>query len=253
MELRKSIQKYAKDVLILQYTKGVLKRFYWFIPAFLLDPFDIIERWFGIEVETSVWLGWVLLFIGYSIASFLTYRELRKDKMISDNRVKKLIDAKPSISVFCETYYGNLSIVNDGNMADFRAKAQRIEEGEPIGDEWFVKWKDSLKIDQTIYKGDSHTLEVASCEWIYGMKEGIQAKIPFFRFYKVPQSAIDVDTGKLIIQHHDLSKRFTVVEIEIRIFSQPNLHSPFRRRYLIKLIKDEDTVSIEEIPNGSKW
>lgn len=171
----------------------------------------------------------------------------------AEKRIRELIESKPSISVSYKTNYdGNLSIVNDGNTANFRAKAQQIKEGEPIGDEWFIKWKDSLVIDQTIYKGDSHTLEVASCEWIYVMEEGNQVGKPFFRFYKVPQSAIDIDTGERIIQHHNLPRRDTLVEIAIRIFSQPDLHLPFERRYLVKLIGDEDTVFIEEIPNGDK-
>ncbi len=169
--------------------------------------------------------------------------------VLQRNETRKLVkqQAENKIIVSCETYYGNLRIANNVNTADFRAKAQRIEEGEPVWQDWFIKWKDSLEIDTKIFKGDYCTLEVASCESMYGMKNGVQSRRPYIRFYKVPQLVFDEDTGERIIEHNDLLPRITSVEVEITIFSQPDLGSPFKKRYLVKLLPDEDTVSIEEI------
>jgi len=227
-------------------TKGILKRIYWLVPALFTDPFDLAERWFKVTIEPPQYLVWVLIAIGFVIASILTYHELRTQKVNLDEQVKNLIDVRPSISVSCETNYGNLRVVNNGNKADFRAKAQLIEGKQPVGEAWFIKWKSSLEIDQTIYKGESHILEVASCEWRIATAD-IRAK-PFIRFLKGNRE-VDVETGQQIcIYDRDLSPKYQSVQIEVRIFSAPAMYSPFKQRYLLKLVPDNDTVSIEEIP-----
>jgi len=60
---------------------GVLRRFYWWVPAILLDPFDFYERYlrphFGWDIDMpSEWFP-VVLAGGMIWAAFLTYHELR--------------------------------------------------------------------------------------------------------------------------------------------------------------------------------
>src|SRR4030043_1730793 len=57
---------------------GILKKIYWLLPSLLSDPFDIAERWFGINNYAPQWLFWVLIGLGLFIASFLTYNDLKK-------------------------------------------------------------------------------------------------------------------------------------------------------------------------------
>lgn len=229
-------------------TKGILKRIYWLIPVLFLDPFDFAERWFNVTYEAPQWLMWVLVAIGFAIAITLTYHELRTQKVNVDRQVENLIDARPSISVSCETCYGNLHVVNNGNIANFRAKAKQIEEEQPIGEDWFIKWGNSLEIDQTIYKGESHILEVASCEWkTRYTQDGSPIREPFIRFPRGNRQE-DMETGQQIfVYDRDLSPRYKSIQIEVSIFSTPAMRSPFKQRYLLKLIPDDDTVSIEEV------
>ena len=57
---------------------GILKRIYWLIPSILSDPFDIAERWFGVIYTAPPNTFWVLLFIGFFIAAFLTYNDIKR-------------------------------------------------------------------------------------------------------------------------------------------------------------------------------
>lgn len=198
--------------------------------------------------EAPQWLMWVLIVIGFAIAITLTYHELRTQKLNVDQQVDKLLNAKPSISVSLETNYGNLRVVNNGNIADFRATAQQIEKGQPIGEDWFIKWENSLEIDQKIYKGESYILEVASCEWETRFILDSPQRVPFIRFPRGNRRE-DMETGQQIfVYHRDLSSRYKSIQVEVSIFSTPAMRSPFKRRYLLKLIPDDDTVSIEEAP-----
>ena len=52
---------------------GILARIYWLIPSLLSDPFDIAERWFGVNYIAPPNMFWILLLVGFFIASFLTY------------------------------------------------------------------------------------------------------------------------------------------------------------------------------------
>jgi hypothetical protein len=79
---------------------GIFKRVYTLLPAFLSDPYDILERWFGLTIEAPNWLSWLLLSLGLLVSASLAYHEVRmrsvgleldlarKDKLISaPNRV----------------------------------------------------------------------------------------------------------------------------------------------------------------------
>ena len=57
---------------------GILKRIPWLLPSLLSDPFDIAERWLGMNYNAPHWLFWVLLGIGYFIAAFLTYNDVKR-------------------------------------------------------------------------------------------------------------------------------------------------------------------------------
>lgn len=57
---------------------GILKRIYWLIPSIASGPFDIAERWFGMNYTAPPYTFWALLLIGLFIASFLTYYDLKR-------------------------------------------------------------------------------------------------------------------------------------------------------------------------------
>jgi len=59
---------------------GTIKRIYWLLPSLLTDPFDFAERWLKVNYTAPSYMFWILLFIGYLIASVLTYHELREQK-----------------------------------------------------------------------------------------------------------------------------------------------------------------------------
>lgn len=55
---------------------GIIKRFYFLIPSLFTDPFDFMERWFGIVYTPPPYLFWVLLGLGVFIAGLFAYHEL---------------------------------------------------------------------------------------------------------------------------------------------------------------------------------
>ena len=59
------------------FVSGVLRRLYWILPSFLVDPFDIAAK-FGVSYEPPQWLFWVLLLLGFSWATFLTYYDVKQ-------------------------------------------------------------------------------------------------------------------------------------------------------------------------------
>ena len=63
------------------FLRGIFKRIYWILPTLLLDPFDLLERLWGISYEVPQWAIWTLFAIGWLIASLLTYHELRMQKV----------------------------------------------------------------------------------------------------------------------------------------------------------------------------
>jgi hypothetical protein len=65
---------------------GILKRIYWLLPLLLSDPFDILDKW-GIKVVLPSLLVWILTGLGFFIACFLTYHELR----LQSNKYQKEI------------------------------------------------------------------------------------------------------------------------------------------------------------------
>ena len=57
---------------------GILKKIYWLLPSLLLDPFDMFQRWCGVNYAPPVWLFWLLLGLGLFIAAFLTYNDVKR-------------------------------------------------------------------------------------------------------------------------------------------------------------------------------
>lgn len=60
------------------FTLGILKRIYFLLPSLSSDPFDIAERWFGMNYNAPQWLFWVLLGGGLFFAAFLTYYDVKR-------------------------------------------------------------------------------------------------------------------------------------------------------------------------------
>ena len=233
---------------------GIIKRYYYWLPFVLLDIFDLWERYiqpclsylFGKDIGMPP--TWIFIVIPVVWAGILTYHELRKAKVDAEHKIKDILDTKPSITVDCETERGYLQVCNNGEKAVFTAKAQRIDDdGEPMGDDWLIKWKGSGQIEQTIYKGDTQILEVASCEWLtkFG-RYGFSSREPFIRFHSKESMTYKLDP-RITLRENDLPPKVNKVKIEVKIFSSPSLLEPFQKIYSIKLVKEEDTVYIEEI------
>jgi len=75
---------------------GVVKRLYWLVPSLFTDPFDLLERWFGMNYQPAEWLFWLLLSFGLLIAIALTYHELRMQtaKLAQERKVKSSITSQ---------------------------------------------------------------------------------------------------------------------------------------------------------------
>lgn len=59
------------------FTWGILKRFYWMLPTFLVDPFDVLSTLFGVEYNPPTWIVWALFSLGLFLAASLAYHEIR--------------------------------------------------------------------------------------------------------------------------------------------------------------------------------
>src|SRR3990167_3152452 len=65
---------------------GIVRRFYFWVFAFVLEPWDLVERFIPmgtrqalrqlIGVDVPQWLFWAWLGIGVAVAVFMTYHEL---------------------------------------------------------------------------------------------------------------------------------------------------------------------------------
>lgn len=77
-----------------EFTLGVAKRIYWILPALVLDPFDLAERFFKVNYEVPQPLSWILFGIGLFIASYLTHHALSKNTSFGENEVR-LIGGAP--------------------------------------------------------------------------------------------------------------------------------------------------------------
>ena len=224
---------------------GNIKRWYYLLPALCTDPFDFAERWFKVTYESPQYLVWVLVAIGFAIASIATYHELRTQKL----KAESLLNAKPAITVLPEAD-GCLRVENNGGEGRFRAKAQMLWEGHPEESQWFIKWGNSLEIEQIIHKGDNAILEVASYESEIVYTNDRPRRIrPFISIPSGRRVVSREGTQEIQIFDRNLSPKDKSIRIEVRIFSTPEMFSPFKQRYLIKLTPDDDTVSIEEVLN----
>jgi len=81
------------DILksVLLFVCGTLKRIQWYLPPLLLDPFDAVERLFGINYPVPQWLAWALFGMGWFMAFVMTYHEMRLQKISLE---KQLIEVK---------------------------------------------------------------------------------------------------------------------------------------------------------------
>jgi len=63
-----------------------IKHLYWLIPALFTDPFDFLERWFGVTFELPKYVFPTLLVVGLGLAIWLTYRELKQKESVKEKR-----------------------------------------------------------------------------------------------------------------------------------------------------------------------
>ena len=56
---------------------GVVRRFWWMLPAALVDPFDLLNLFWGISYRPNVWVVWPVFSAGLFVAGLLTFHDLR--------------------------------------------------------------------------------------------------------------------------------------------------------------------------------
>lgn len=56
---------------------GVLKRAWAFLPALVLDPFDVVAKLTNDEIDTPMWVTWTLFMVASFVAVYLTYHDAR--------------------------------------------------------------------------------------------------------------------------------------------------------------------------------
>jgi hypothetical protein len=61
---------------------GVIKRFYFWLPTFLLDPFDLAERYLRVSYFPPAFMAWGLFGLGLFLAVAETYREIWQKQTI---------------------------------------------------------------------------------------------------------------------------------------------------------------------------
>jgi len=66
--------EYCRSFIL--FCQGVLKRIYWLIPAFVTDPFDVLDR-LGVYMNVPPAISWSLVVLGFLVAIILTYHEQR--------------------------------------------------------------------------------------------------------------------------------------------------------------------------------
>jgi hypothetical protein len=57
--------------------KGIFVRIYWLLPALILDPFDLIEKWTRFRYNPPIWIVWLITMIGLVVAVTRTYHAMR--------------------------------------------------------------------------------------------------------------------------------------------------------------------------------
>jgi hypothetical protein len=76
----------------LSFLWGITKRIYWLLPSLLSDPFDITERWFGLNYDAPPYLVWILIGLGLFIAALLEYHNIRKKTIQTpENWIEKYV------------------------------------------------------------------------------------------------------------------------------------------------------------------
>ncbi|MBI4283123.1 MAG: hypothetical protein HY663_01475 [Chloroflexi bacterium] len=71
---------------------GTIKRVQWYLPPLLLDPFDVVERLWGVSYPIPQWVAWALFGLGWFVAIVVTYHELRMQKIVLERRLEQEID-----------------------------------------------------------------------------------------------------------------------------------------------------------------
>lgn len=152
---------------------GILKRIWLLLPAFISDPLDIAER-LGMSYDFPQWISWFLLGLGIIVAIFLTYHDLRQQKLALEKQLneKTKIRRKPVLkaeTVF-EAHHGKfgqtcgLRILNDSVEEAHDCKARLIELAffEPMQGLSLDRWplNQELQMDKTIRANSTANLDV---------------------------------------------------------------------------------------------
>ena len=191
------------------------------------------------EYNPPLWVWILIVGIGLLIAVFLAFHRIREE-------LDKLKDTLPSITVTSdpEGSWVRLNVQNHGGEAEFRAKAQIVQNGKPSEISWPLQWHGSLEQIQRIFKNDHHVLNIANRGWQYG-HSGQEGK-PTIVFFTAKQS-LGITSGEEQFSDEFSVSDVTTVELEVTITSYPELRLPFKQRYIIKLTEDSITLESPHI------
>lgn len=231
----------AKDriqVSLTEYIKS-LGRWGWVVlVGILAGVYGLASSIWDVPLIIPSWLWILLLFVGLTIVPFIPFHKLRLEKLRVEEKLEAFENSLPSIIVTLYSTHNcvQLCVANNGAAAEFMAKAEKVEAGQLSGISWPINWDGSSSEKQSIFKGSSHILNIASR--VIGGYVGPGSDVPFVRFHSSKQS-LGIEMGKeTYTDHIDLPRGESLAEIQVTITSNPQLRSPFHERYRIKLAND---------------
>lgn len=196
---------------------------------------------------TQAWL--TLILTGLIAPPFIAFHKLR----LKRNELGREATVKPHVTVSIEPSWpdgvARLRIENKGGKGTFSACAQRMLHGCPNGPEWDVRWEGSFSRQQQISKNDHRFLQLVSMDWTAPPARPL-AKFHTVEKEHLESSILDRTEHKISSYYHQVVPDNGVIEIEVRIVSDPELSFLCKPGYLVHLA--EDGVSITEKAGGSQ-
>lgn len=134
----------ASAVSLLWHTS---RRVYTLIPALLLDPFDIAERYFGLMYEVPIPVIWGVFSVGVFVAVALAHHDIRMGKKRLEQRSEQKTDIQRAIdglarisSGFADQVAGSLGSYDKDSKEGMElfSKALELMRGSPVLGEGYV-------------------------------------------------------------------------------------------------------------------
>lgn len=135
---------------------GLLKRWYFLLPAFALDPFDLLERFTLYEWNPPLWLMWSIFGLSLLIAAWLTYRDIWEDP--DSNRLAILLVLRREGERMVQLFELTLQLASESDSGlqneDIAVAALRTGQIKP----WMARaMNDMTESEQQLFFGDENS------------------------------------------------------------------------------------------------